>query len=217
MRVTATVPILPRAAVTALMRPTPKQAPRGSPGTVVRLGPPPESASHAREVAGSIPAAHVGLLPDRRRTESSSNLASTDCSRDTAGAMSQENVEVVRTSFAAWSSGNMDAVGALLVPDVIMRMPEGWPEPGPFVGRGAVMRQGEQMRQTWDADAADRISDFIDIADHVVVRMVWRTAGRGPESNMEFTIVYTVRNGRIYGMEYFWDHAEALEAVGLSE
>ena len=34
---------------------------------------------------------------------------------------------------------------------------------------------------------------------------------------MEMTGVYTVRKGRIFAMEFFWDHAEALEAVGLSE
>ena len=34
---------------------------------------------------------------------------------------------------------------------------------------------------------------------------------------MEITIAYTLRKGRISGMEYFWDHTEALEAVGLSE
>jgi ketosteroid isomerase-like protein len=27
----------------------------------------------------------------------------------------------------------------------------------------------------------------------------------------------TVRNGKIFMMETFWDHAEALEAVGLEE
>ena len=34
---------------------------------------------------------------------------------------------------------------------------------------------------------------------------------------MEVTGVYTVRKGRIVCQEFFWDHAEALEAVGLSE
>ena len=131
--------------------------------------------------------------------------------------MSQENVEVVRANHEAWNAGNMDAVRESLVPDVMMRMPEDWPEPGPFVGRDAVMRQGEQMRETWDADAAEPISDLMHFADHVVVRIMWRTEGRGPESKMEFTIVYTLRKYRIFLMEYFWDHAEALEAVGLSE
>ena len=34
---------------------------------------------------------------------------------------------------------------------------------------------------------------------------------------MEMTGVGTVRKGRIVFVEFFWDHAEALEAVGLSE
>jgi ketosteroid isomerase-like protein len=34
---------------------------------------------------------------------------------------------------------------------------------------------------------------------------------------IEATIVYTVRKGRIFLLEFFWDHTEALEAVGLSE
>jgi hypothetical protein len=34
---------------------------------------------------------------------------------------------------------------------------------------------------------------------------------------MEMTIMVTVRKGKIVYREYFRDHAEALEAVGLSE
>ena len=79
------------------------------------------------------------------------------------------------------------------------------------------MRQLEQLRETWDADALEPISDFIDAGDRVVVRFIWRGAGHGPESNMEMTSVFTVRKGRIVYQEFFWDHAEALEAVGLSE
>ena len=131
--------------------------------------------------------------------------------------MSQENVEIVKAGFEAWNAGDMDALRELYDPDAIVRAPEGWPEPGPFVGRDAVMRQWEQMRETFDADAIDLTSDFLDAADHVAVRYIWRGMGYGPESNMEFTVVFTVRNGKIFGIEYFWDHAEALAAAGLSE
>jgi ketosteroid isomerase-like protein len=79
------------------------------------------------------------------------------------------------------------------------------------------MRAFEQLRETWDADAVEPIGDFIDTADHVVVRYVWRGAGHGPDLNMEATAVFTVRKGRIFEFETFWDHAEALEAVGLRE
>ena len=131
--------------------------------------------------------------------------------------MSQENVEVVRAAFEAWNAGDMDALRQLYHPDAIVRSPEGWPEPGPFVGREAVMREFEQLREAWETDAAEPLSDFIDAADRIVVRFVWRGAGRGPEADLELTQVNTVRDGKIFAIEYFWDHAEALEVLGLSE
>lgn len=131
--------------------------------------------------------------------------------------MSLANVGVVRAAFEAWNEGDIDALREMYDPGAIVRAPEGWPEPGPFVGRDAVMRQFEQMRETWDADALEPTSDFIDAADRVVLRFIWRGAGRGPELNMEMTGVYTVREGRITVTEFIWDHSEALKAVGLEE
>ena len=133
--------------------------------------------------------------------------------------MSQENVEIVKAGFAAWNAGDMDALRDLWDPDAIVRVVEGWPEPGPLVGREAVMLQWERQREPWDADTLEPISDFLDAADRVAVRIIWdaRGAGSVPDTNMEFTAVFTVRKGRIFGAEYFWDHAEALEALGLSE
>ena len=131
--------------------------------------------------------------------------------------MSQENVEVGQAVFETWNAGDMDAFRDLFHPEVVMRMPGNWPEPGPFVGRETVMRQFEQMRETWNADALEPISDFINAADRIVLRFIWRGAGHGPEANLQATAVFTVRKGRILGLEFFWDHAAALEAVGLSE
>jgi ketosteroid isomerase-like protein len=131
--------------------------------------------------------------------------------------MSRENVEVVRAGFEAWNAGDMDAFRELLATEVILRPVEDWPEPGPYVGREAVMRWLGQLRDTWDADAMEAIGDFSDVADRVVVRFIWHGMGHGPQANMEFTGVLTVRDGRIRGYEFFWNHAEALEAAGLRE
>jgi len=130
--------------------------------------------------------------------------------------MSKENVEVARAVFAAWNTGDMDALRELYDPDVIVRMAENWPEPGPYVGREAVMRQWGQIRDAWDSDALEPIGAFIDAADRVVVRHIYRGAGHGPESNMELTVVFTVRKRRVFYQEFFWDHAEALETLGLA-
>jgi hypothetical protein len=79
------------------------------------------------------------------------------------------------------------------------------------------MRFIGQLKETWDADALEPTSAFIDAADRIVVRFIWRGVGHGPEANMEFTGVFTIRKGRIFGVEFFWDHEEARETLGLSE
>jgi uncharacterized protein len=131
--------------------------------------------------------------------------------------MSEENVEVVRRGFEAWNAGEMERVAELYHPDVIMRAPPGWPEPGPFVGHDAVMQQFRQVREAFENDFMEFVSDFFAVGDRVIVRTIWHGTGQGPQSDMEWTNVFTFRNGRIFGVEYFWHHAEALEAAGLSE
>jgi ketosteroid isomerase-like protein len=131
--------------------------------------------------------------------------------------MSEENVEIVRRAHEVWNAGDMDTLREMYDPGIIWRGPEGWPEPGPYAGREAVMGQVEQMRETWDTDSFELISELIDVGDRVAVRFIWRGAGHGPEANIEATGVYTVRKGRIIGIEFFWDHAEALATLGLSE
>jgi ketosteroid isomerase-like protein len=127
------------------------------------------------------------------------------------------NVEIVRAFFEAWNAGNMDGVRALYHQDAILRMPEGWPESGPYVGRETIMQAYADLRGTWDADALQPISDFIDASDRVVVTYFWRGTGHGPETRLKVTAVYTVRKGKVLYHEFFWDHAEALETLGLSE
>jgi ketosteroid isomerase-like protein len=131
--------------------------------------------------------------------------------------MSQETLKVVEAMGDAWNAGDTDALREVYEPDVVIRVPEGWPEPGPFVGREAVMRQWERNRESWEADTFEAVGDLIDVGDRVVVRLLWTAMGRGPRTQLEFTAVYTVRKGKVSYQESFWDHADALEAVGLSQ
>jgi hypothetical protein len=48
------------------------------------------------------------------------------------------------------------------------------------------------------------IGDFIDVGDRVILRYNWRGIGRGPESNVEATCVFTVRAGKVLNIEHFW-------------
>jgi ketosteroid isomerase-like protein len=131
--------------------------------------------------------------------------------------MSQESVDLMRAVFAAWNAGDMDAVREVCDPEIIVRSPEGWPEPGPFLGQDAVIRAFEQLRETFDSDWQELVSDIAHVGDRVAVRTVWHGVGHGPELKQESSPVFTVRNGRVYQIEFFADHAKALEALGLSE
>ena len=131
--------------------------------------------------------------------------------------MSEVTVEVFRAVLETWNAEDMGAFRELYDPDVVMRAPEGWPEPGPFVGREAVMREWHQLRETWHGDTVEPISDFIEVADRVDVRQVWHAVSSGPEAHLEMTNVITLRNGRIISQEFFWDHAQALETARRSK
>lgn len=131
--------------------------------------------------------------------------------------MSHENVEVVRRAYEAYNSGDLVALRDGLHPEIVMHHLEGWPEPGPSVGPDEVMREYEQLREAWQRGDSVEHGDLIEAGDRVLSRDVWRGSGTGPNAVMEFTSVYTFREGRVITVQRFWDHEEALEAVGLSD
>ena len=132
--------------------------------------------------------------------------------------MSEENVEVARRAFEAWNAGDMDALREAYDPNAVMRYHGDWPEPGPFFGRDAIMRQFERMREALDdRDSLAFVGDLLHIGDRVVARFAWRGEGHGPAIDFEVTVAYTIRGGHILNAEFFPDHNEALEAAGLSE
>jgi hypothetical protein len=85
------------------------------------------------------------------------------------------------------------------------------------MGREAAMGFYERVREAFDADTVELTGGFSHAPDPVVFRWIWHAQGQGPESNMELTTIFTVRNGKVREAEYFWDHDEALAATGLSE
>ncbi|MFI5037051.1 MAG: hypothetical protein ACHP93_01060 [Solirubrobacterales bacterium] len=53
----------------------------------------------------------------------------------------------------------------------------------------------------------------------VVSRMDWQVRGRasGVETHLEITNVNTIESGKIVWQRHYFDHADALKAVGLEE
>jgi ketosteroid isomerase-like protein len=133
------------------------------------------------------------------------------------GGVHRSDTEVVTQVFEAWNAGDMDRLRGLYHPEIVVRAPAGWPEPGPFVGREAVMRQFEEMRSTFDRDSLQQLNTLRRVGDRVVARVGWRATGRGLESDLEMTALYTVRGEQVVLIEFIWDHDDALKSAALTE
>jgi ketosteroid isomerase-like protein len=149
-------------------------------------------------------------------------LAARGAERDTAGAMSEENVEIVREAIGAAlrrPKPDWDRMNELFHPDheFLSRFEKGL---GGRVGRGA------QGYRDWLAHTAEmiewetRLGDVTNIDDERVLAMTpTKIRGRqsGAESEQPLASIVTVRDGKVVRTEAFGSKDEALKAAGLSE
>jgi ketosteroid isomerase-like protein len=154
-------------------------------------------------------------------------MESATFARDTARAMSEENVEIVRRVFEAFSRGGPAAVisGGFLSDEVVF---DGTRAEVPGVG---VYRGTDEVKAFFEEDwfSAFPFEDWeihmeepIDHGDQVIVTS--RQQGRGASSGAggEGTVlalgnIFTLRRGEIVRIQIFRRPEEALAAAGLSE
>jgi ketosteroid isomerase-like protein len=130
--------------------------------------------------------------------------------------MSQENVEVVRGAFDDWNSRDWEAWKAKHHADMVAVPPKDWPESEPLEGCEAWFRQVQVMLEPWDEQRLE-IDDVHTAGDVVVLIFRWVARGRESQIIVDIPFVgnYTVTDGKIEHMEFFFDLSEALEAAGL--
>jgi ketosteroid isomerase-like protein len=135
--------------------------------------------------------------------------------------MSQENVALVRASFEAYVTGDRDAYLDFMADDVEIRPDVSrLPEATPYRGREEARRWLTDVDQAWEGGAsASELREIFPVGDRVVVRADWGGTGRasGVDLLSNLTSIYNIRGGQISRIEFLFDHAEALAAVGLSE
>jgi ketosteroid isomerase-like protein len=134
--------------------------------------------------------------------------------------MSQENVDLVQTAFAAFIRGDTDAVLQLCAEDIVTTQPPELPGVPPHqYGHSGVLEAFAIWPEQWDEYRIEPPRVIADPGDHVVVAA--RTAGRGKQSGveveMEFAFVFTVHEGKLAEWRIFVSEDQALKAAGLSE
>jgi ketosteroid isomerase-like protein len=132
--------------------------------------------------------------------------------------MSEENVEVVRRFYAAWSGDELPGPTELMNPEIEYVNPDRAVEPGTRRGLAAFSRAVEKVFEGWETWQMEP-EQFRAVGDQVAVVVRYRGRGRGSGVEVEGreSALWTVRDGKVVRYAWFHGPADALEAAGLEE
>ena len=133
--------------------------------------------------------------------------------------MSQENVETVRSIFAAWARGDYHSAG-WAHPRIELVAHDG-PAPGSWTGVAAV---AEAWRETLSAfEALRTVADEYRVLDDERVLVLMHFSGRGKTSGLEVGEIHTkganlfqLEGGKVTRLVLWWDRDRALSDLGLN-
>ncbi len=133
--------------------------------------------------------------------------------------MSEENVEVVRRTWKAWSEGGVEAAQHYFAEDCVVG---GFPEAPDFeiVHGWEGLRERERIFFDAWVDLVLEPVEFMDAGGNAAVAVIavsGRGAGSGTPLDAHIFFVYELRDGRIVRDQAFTSRSEALEAAGLRE
>jgi ketosteroid isomerase-like protein len=133
-------------------------------------------------------------------------------------AMSQANVNVVEQALAAFSGGEADSFAELTTPDLEWATGLGAVEGEVFRGREGIDTYFARLSGAWD-EFRFLAEDYRDLGDVVVAlgRLEGRGRGGGVPVDAPVGAVWDLRDGKIWRLRAYLDHAAALAAAGLSE
>jgi uncharacterized protein len=131
--------------------------------------------------------------------------------------MSEENLQVVRAGFDAFSRGDTPAMLELADPSIVFIPIPDTPDVQSFHGHEGLLQGMAQSTEIWD-DFSVELREMRDFDDHVLASCRWW--GRGPSSGIEMEAdiyaLLTLRNGKVVRWQFFASEQQALEAAGVS-
>ena len=133
--------------------------------------------------------------------------------------MSQENLDLVRSIFAAWDRGDFSSAG-WAHPEIEFVIADG-PVPGSWKGLAEMARGWREFLSTWE-EWREEAEDYRELDGERVLVLV-RMSGRGKASGLEAgqmgakaAKVFHVRGGKVTRFVTYWDRERALADLGLA-
>jgi uncharacterized protein len=129
--------------------------------------------------------------------------------------MQSANVELVKRVYEIFAQGNMAEFMALLDPDIIAREADSMPYGGTYRGLKEFNQVLAKVAQTWEyfRPAPER---YFAQGDQVMVvlRLKARSRATGKVVDMPMAELWTLRNGKIAGVQpFYWDTAEVVRVT----
>ena len=133
--------------------------------------------------------------------------------------MSEENVDLVRDSFAAWERGDLDWLERHTDPEVEIAQPPNLPGTSTYKGKEGLREALRDWPSQWEEFRIELLEATALDQGRVLAmtHQVGRGKGSGVEVEADFGFVFTVRQGKLVRWQMFTSREEALEAAGLSE
>lgn len=133
--------------------------------------------------------------------------------------MSQQNVETVRSAFAAVNRGDRETAIGFLDPEVVIDATRSVFNSTTYVGMQGIRQWIADIDEVWGHFGLE-VSELIDAGDKVVVigRLVGRGKASGVHVEQPIAGIWTLRDGHIVRGEIgYTDRTEALGVAGLKE
>ena len=131
--------------------------------------------------------------------------------------MSQQNVETVRSLYAAFAKGDVPTVLGVLAPDIEWREADNfiYADGNPYVGPNAVL-QGVFLRLAteWDGFAANP-EQFFDAGETVIVtgRYTGAYKATGKSVDAQFVHCWTLQDGKVIRFQQYADTLQVARAA----
>ena len=135
--------------------------------------------------------------------------------------MSQENVVLVRSIYAAWERGHFEETD-WVHPEIDFQVIGDTPSAGRWRGLEAMANSWREWLNAWEGFQVEAVEYRRLDEDRVLV--LGRFGGRGKASGVEIGQVWTkaasvfqIRDGKVTRLALYTDHKRALADLGLSE
>ena len=133
--------------------------------------------------------------------------------------MSKENIETVRSIYAAWERGDFTSVD-WADPEVESVRADG-PDPGTWTGVAGMLDAWREFLSAWEGYQI-QVEEYRELDDERILALTQRT-GRGHASGLKIgegakgATIWRLRAGKVTEQVTYWDRERALADLGLSE